>query len=314
MELEKTAETYSRSEIRRILSLKENSLRAWERLCLVRAQDSYDFEGLIALRTLQRLKESKVSPTKMQKVMHSLRLRLSEVEKPLQELKIVSDGTRILVELPGAKIEALTGQMLFQFDTKALHSVATIKVQSEVDGYQRLSSTESLFQYALDLERAGAHGNDVIEVYEKVLSLNPDAAGALINLGTQFYLQDRFSRAEKCYEKALKIFPGYPLAHYNLGNLHEQAARLEEAVIHYRSAILHEESYADAYYNLALVYERLEQFGEARNHWQAYLKLDPSGPWATIARQKQERLDHHISDEVMTKANPTARNLPDIGH
>jgi hypothetical protein len=37
---------------------------------------------------------------------------------------------------------------------------------------------------------------------------------------------------------------------------------------------------------LAFVCDKLHAFGEAREHWQAYVNLDPIGPWSVYARQR----------------------------
>ncbi len=44
--------------------------------------------------------------------------------------------------------------------------------------------------------------------------------------------------------------------------------------------------YADAHLNLALLYEKLGLRRRAREHWRRYAQLDPSGPWADVARQR----------------------------
>ena len=44
-----------------------------------------------------------------------------------------------------------------------------------------------------------------------------------------------------------------------------------------------------ALFNLAMVLEELGAAGEARPHWEAFLRLDPEGPWAEVARKHLER-------------------------
>ena len=48
--------------------------------------------------------------------------------------------------------------------------------------------------------------------------------------------------------------------------------------------------YADAHYNLALAWERLDERRKALRHWDIYLKLDPSGPWASHAREQAKKI------------------------
>ena len=291
MESAKASESYTRSEIRRILGINENRLRSWERLGLTEVRDRYSFADLISLKTLQSLRENRIPATRIQEALHRLRLRLSNVRRPLDELKIVSDGRRIAVEMPGEKMEALTGQMIFNFDAGALRSVATLESQQSSSARsRRADGGESLFQYALELERHGTPANDIVDVYRQVLECNPGAAGAWINIGTQHYRQGRLSLAEHSYQQALQVFPEYALAYFNLGNVCEDTDRLEEAAEHYRQALRYRTDYADAHYNLALVQEQRKHFLEAAKHWQAYLNLDSSSPWSNIARRKRECL------------------------
>lgn len=291
MESAKASESYTRSEIRRILGINENRLRSWERLGLTEVRDRYSFADLISLKTLQSLRENRIPATRIREALHSLRLRLSNVRRPLDELKIVSDGRRIAVEMPGEKMEALTGQMIFDFDAEALRSVATLESQQTSPAQTaQADGAESLFQYALELEGSDAPAKEIVDVYRKVLERNPGAAGAWINIGTLHYRQGRLKLAERCYERALEVFPDYALAHFNLGNVCEDGERLEEAAEHYRNALRCRTDYADAHYNLALIEERRRHYLEAAKHWQAYLNLDSSSPWSKIARRKRESL------------------------
>lgn len=287
----KAAEAYTRSEIRRILGINENSLRSWERLGLAEVKKSYTFSDLISLKTLQSLRANRISARTIREALHQLRLRLANVTRPLDELKIVSDGRRIAVELPGERMEALTGQMLFDFDAKTLKPGATLEFRKDApEASPGGDKSESWFQYALEMERSGAAPNEIINVYQKVVACNPGAAGAWLNMGTLHYRQHLLPLAERCYNEALQAYPEYALAHYNLGHICEETGRLEEAVHHYRSALQFQPDYGDAHFNLALVEERRQRFVEAIRHWQAYLEFDSSSPWSQIARTNRERL------------------------
>ena len=287
----KAAEAYTRPEIRRILGINENSLRSWERLGLAKAKDTYTFADLISLKTLQSLRDKRISAKQIRDALHQLRLRLEDVTRPLDELKIVSDGRRIAVELPGERMEALTGQMLFDFDAKTVRSAATLEFRKgDPQPPDGVESSESWFQYALEMERSGAAPKEIIDVYRKVVDCNPDAAGAWVNMGTLHYRQHLLQMAEQCYNEALQAYPEYALAHFNLGNVCEDTGRLYEATQHYETALRYRPDYGDAHYNLALLEERRQRVLAALKHWQAYLEFDSSSPWSDIARRKHKRL------------------------
>jgi tetratricopeptide (TPR) repeat protein len=65
---------------------------------------------------------------------------------------------------------------------------------------------------------------------------------------------------------------------------------VSEAIQTYLTAIQLAPTYADAHYNLALAYEKVKEARKALKHWQAYVKLDGTGPWATHARSQIKRI------------------------
>ncbi len=285
------ATAYSRAEVRRILKINENRLRSWERMGLCKPQQRFEFADLIALKTLQKLRENRIPAERIEQSLESLREKLSGIDHPLWELKIVSDGRRVAVELPGGKMEALTGQMLFNFEASTLRPVATFEDPKQPrNDVHRVEKSELWFQKGLEREEKGEPPESIVDAYSQALDLNPNAAGAWINIGTVHYREGDLREAEFSYRQGLKVFPDYALAHFNLGNICEEMGRLEEADDHYKAAISLDDAYPDAHYNLALVKERLDQPMAAAKHWRRYLDLDPASPWSHIARQQLDSL------------------------
>jgi len=58
----------------------------------------------------------------------------------------------------------------------------------------------------------------------------------------------------------------------------DETGRVQEAIQTYQAAASGS-TYADAHYNLALAYEKIKEPRKALKHWQAYVKLDSTGPW-----------------------------------
>ncbi|MGH9660169.1 MAG: tetratricopeptide repeat protein, partial [Bryobacteraceae bacterium] len=220
----------------------------------------------------------------------SLKEKLSEVEHPLSELKILSDGKSITVQIAGRRMEAITGQMLFDFDTGELGGVKTMATQTRSQRAAIEKQAELWFQRGLDLEERNAPLGEAIEAYKKAVDLNPAAAGALVNLGTIYYHLRKFSEAEQFYQQAVDADPQYPLAQFNLGNLWDEWGDLEKAARHYGLALKLNPNYADAHYNMALLCERTGDFLKATRHWKIYLKIDPASSWSSIARRQLEKL------------------------
>jgi tetratricopeptide (TPR) repeat protein len=274
--------------VRRKFGITERQLKSWEREGLLRAAESYSFSDLIAIQTLIKLRENRIRSRQIGQALASLRQKLDWVKQPLSELRIASDGRKITVHVAGQKMEAVSGQILFDFDASSLGAVTAFPERKLPAN--RVREAESWFQRGLELEETGAPVEQAIEAYLKALELNPAAAGALVNLGTIFYRQRKLVDAEKYYREAIDADPNYPLANFNLGNLYDEQGRLEQAALYYRRALELSPNYADAHFNLALLCERTGDNLKAVHHWKNYLKLDGSGQWAEIARKQLERL------------------------
>ncbi len=250
--------------------------------------ESYSFSDLIAIQTLIKLRENHIQPRQIGRALESLRQKLDGVKQPLSELRIVSNGRKIAVQLAGQKMEAISGQILLDFEVGGMGGVRSFPESKH--SANRLRESEVWFQRGLELEETGAPVEEAIRAYEKVLELNPTAAGALVNLGTIYYRQRKFVEAEKYYVRAIHADASYPLAQFNLGNLYDEQNRVDEALHHYRQALALNPKYADAHFNLALLCERTGDNLKAVHHWKAYLKLDNTGQWADIARRQLDRL------------------------
>lgn len=298
-------ESYSREAILKILRLSQRQLAAWQKQGLVPAAP-YSFSDLIALKTIQKLRQNNIPLQRIQKSLAALKRKLSQVERPLSELKIGCDGQRVIVNYQGADMQADTGQLLFNFDTRRLQAtLRAFQVTSTPAAVaEQKRKAEEWFLKGLELEEDPETAQQATGAYLKAVELNPEAAGAYINLGTIYYNLRRLEDAEKCYRAAIAIDPHYPLALFNLGNVYDEQGKLPEARRFYEGALQVSPNYADAHYNLALVYEKLSLRPRAVHHWRAYLRLDPTSPWAAYARQQ---LSHGSLRVVPPKGPPAPK-------
>jgi tetratricopeptide (TPR) repeat protein len=273
-----------------MLRVTERQLRSWGRQGFI-GNDAqvFSFHDLIALKTLLKLREQRIAPRTIGRALHSLKTKLAGVERPLSELKIISDGGKIAVQIGGQKMDAISGQLLLNFEEADLQKLASFPVKRP-DPVVKEREAEAHFQLGLQLEETGAPVEQAIAAYKKAIAANPCAAGALVNLGTLYYRMRKFSDAEAHYQKAIEADPKYPLAHFNLGNLYDEIGEIDQARRHYEAALAVNPSYSDAHFNLALLCERCGQALQAVGHWKAYLKLDGSSSWARVARRQLERL------------------------
>ncbi len=285
-------QSFSRKDVQRMLGISERQLRRWEQQELVPRQDEFGFTDLIALRSLQKLRQSRVPTQSIRRAVRALRQKLGAGEDPLKELKIFSEGRKVAVVLEGQKMEPVSGQLLLDFDAEELSRLLSFPADRETpaESAHRLRAAEEWFEKGLALEQVGAPLEEIIEAYERALTLDPTSAGTLVNLGTIYYHRRNWPEAERCYKEALDADPEYALAHFNLGNLYDEIGDRQRAMLHYSSALQVNPTYADAHYNLALLHQTQGEVLKAVRHWKAYLKLDSSSSWSIIARRELDKL------------------------
>ncbi|HXM34345.1 MAG TPA: tetratricopeptide repeat protein [Pyrinomonadaceae bacterium] len=273
---------FTRTEFQRLLDVTDKQLTYWERLRLVSprkggSEKFYDFRDLISLRTAKQLIEKGVSANRLRRSLVALNQKLTEVQAPLTELRIISNGRDIIVERDGARLEPISGQFVLNFDTRELRD----KVR-----YMPERSAEDWYSLALQYEGDADSRAAAIDAYQHVLAANPQHVEALINLGMLCYDDGDLERANNCFHQAVALNQNSAIGQFNLGSVLEELGQLEDARQHLRVAVRIEPLYADAHYNLAFVCDKLGARAEAREHWKRYVELDPASPWCNYARER----------------------------
>ena len=285
---------FSPENVQRILGLTARQLDYWDRLRLVSPQKEeenrfYDFRDLIGLRTVKQLVEEGVPANRLRRALAALREKLVQVQAPLTELRILSDGKDVIVERHGARLEPLSGQFVLNFETRDLNEKVRVIAERDADEWLAL---------ALEYEADKKTRTEAMEAYDRALRIDPTKVGALLNSGTLHYEDGNLEKASEYFGRAISLEPDSPLAHFNLGSVLEEMGDLDAARKHLRQAVRLDPNYPDAQYNLAYVCEKLGAFAEARKHWLEYLKLDPIGPWSDYARQ---RLSSHVAAKSVSR-------------
>lgn len=287
-------QSFSREEARRFLRVSERQLRSWEQQGLIPQRDDFALNDLLAINTLIKLRDSGVPTRKIRRALEAVREKIKDLEDPLTQLRIYSEQGRIRVDIDGSTMEPVSGQLLLNFGpaeiNKLLAFPAARAEPAEVLRNKLRIEAEMLFEKGLEMEHSGGPIADTIAVYEHAISLDPNATGALVNLGTIHFNSRRYDKAEQYYLRAIEADPDYALAHFNLGNLYDEQGRRTRALEHYGLALKANPQYADAHYNMALLCQTMGEAMKAVHHWTAYLKIDPASSWAVIARRELGKL------------------------
>ncbi len=298
VELTPGSGAWQRDDVCRKLNISARQLSAWEKLGFLSPGESLAFPDLVALKTLRRLRELRIPNGKIKDAVTSLKNRLEDIDQPLAQLRITTEGRRIAVHVSGSRMEAISGQLLLDFGEQEIEKLRAFPMKPEPSTPEKAAvdeeKAEFWFQRGLALEETGAPIDAAIDAYRKALEANPAAPGALVNLGTILFRQRKFKLAREHYERAVAADPTYPLAHFNLGNLADEQGDFELARKCYLEAARLNPRYADAYFNLALLAERTNDILRAIGYWNTYLKLDMTSSWARAARKQLDKLKRSV--------------------
>ena len=284
-----TCAVYSRADLLRILHITPRQLANWERIGLVTSAETYSFSDLLELKKVRDLCAMSVRPTVIRQSLEAMRKQAAGVEKPLREAGAWSTRKhRVAFRHDGKLLEPIAGQFLMDFSER--EKVLTSTPVPRPEPAPRDDEVASWFTRGIALEEDPGTQAEAISAYHKVLEIEPAHAAAHINLGTLYYNRQDFPLAEKHYRQAIEADPRYALAYFDLGNVLDETGRVQDAIQSYKTALQLAPTYADAHYNLALAYEKLREPRKALKHWQAYIKLDTSGPWSVHARNQIKRI------------------------
>jgi Tfp pilus assembly protein PilF len=281
---------FTRSEISRLLDITPARLRTLDRAGIVSptgrrlGRRAYTFSDLIALRTAQSLLQRKVRLRDVTRAIGALKRTLPKVTRPLQELRIVSDGQRVVVRTQDGAFEPLTGQMLLDFDVRSLRD-DVVRVLRPSAGRERARTAYELYLRASQLDEDPPTMDEAERLYRQAISLDPWLAIAYTNLGNIRFRRQDPEGAEALYRKALEIDARQPEAQYNLGYVTLERGDPEGSIPLFLGAIQADPKFADAYFNLAMAYEQVGESQKARPFWKNYIQLEPSGTWTEIAKR-----------------------------
>jgi tetratricopeptide (TPR) repeat protein len=287
---EPLTDLFTSGEISRLLGISQARLRTFDRAGVVsptgrrRGRRAYSFSDLIALRTAQSLLERRVRLRDVTRAVGALKRSLPKVTRPLQELRIVSDGQRVIVHTTDGAFEPLTGQMVLDFEVKALRD-DVVRVLRPSAGRERARTAYELYLRASQLDEDPLSMDDAEVLYREAISLDPWLAIAYTNLGNIRFRRHDADAAEVLYKKALEIDNRQPEAQYNLGYVMLERGQPDLSVPLFHGAIEADPKFADAYFNLAMAYEQIGETSKARPFWKSYISLEPSGTWTEIAKR-----------------------------
>ena len=237
---EPLTDLFSGTEIARLLDVTPARLRTLDRAGVVsptgrrKGRRAYTFSDLIALRTAQTLLSQRVRLRDVTRAVSALKRTLPKVTRPLQELRIVSDGQRVVVHTQDGAFEPLTGQMVLDFEVKSLRD-DVVRVLRPSAGRERARTAYELYLRASQLDEDPATMDEAERLYNEAIGLDPWLAIAYTNLGNIRFRRHDAEGAETLYRRALEIDARQPEAQYNLGYVMLERGEPESSIPRHRS-------------------------------------------------------------------------------
>jgi Flp pilus assembly protein TadD len=145
-------------------------------------------------------------------------------------------------------------------------AVSQLSIASSVG--DNLVEANNLLGLAYD--RLGWH-REAIEAYERALSVKPNDAVVLANLGNSHYAAMNYGAALKRLKQAARLSPATAVIHNNLGVVQARTGKYDDAFKSFARA----GGEYDAHVKLADILETVKRDREAAKHYEAALRLQP---------------------------------------
>jgi tetratricopeptide (TPR) repeat protein len=270
---------YTTRKVANLVGLAPDRVRAFARAGLLTAtRDArgwyrYSIQDVVLLRTAKGLKDAYVSPRKIWMSLRKLKNALP-CGRPLSTVRVLVHDTNVLVQDRESLWHSESGQLELDLSmsdlTKGIEPLvkrAAAAVRNQKDG-----TSDDWFRMGLDFELV--HDTEQAKMaYRQALSLNPDHAGAHVNLGRRLHDEGRIKDAEQHYLAALERMPNHINALVYLAHALEERKQFDDAIAAYKKALRIDPDFADAHYHLARLYEREGRQQSALRHVARYQSL-----------------------------------------
>ena len=142
-------------------------------------------------------------------------------------------------------------------------------------------SVQTYFQAALTAKSQDMTG-EAIQLFKKVIDLDPDHPEAYLHLGNLYFFQRQdIEKAQNMYREAVRIDQDNKIAYNNIGVTYLHQERYGKAEANFKAALKRDPGYVDALYNLACVATRQGRSGEAVNYLRSAAGINPeAASWA----------------------------------
>jgi tetratricopeptide (TPR) repeat protein len=267
---------YRAPDVARLLDLPVAEVRRLARAGFVvprrgpRNELRFSFQDLVLLRAAAGLVHRSMPAARVRRALARLRKQLPE-GRSLASVHVSAEGDEVVVRDGGARWTPESGQVLLDFEVADLARKVAPLVRAEAKRPRARLDAESWYEWGCDLEDAAPA--EAQKAYRQAVALEPEHAGAHLNLGRLLHEAGDARAAEFHYRLAVGDRALRATASFNLGVALEDQGLHDEALLAYARALEADRGLADAHHNLARLLERLGRRQDALRHLAAYRKL-----------------------------------------
>ncbi len=292
------------------LNVPIGTIRRWERLGLIRPVRKvyrlpyFDYSEAAGVRRLSELLAAGIPLPQLESSLMKLRTMLPGLDRPLAQLNLLAQDSRLLVRDTHGLVEPTTGQRCFDFvppappgEPLALEEVLLAGRPVAADGKLAACPTTVHAHWSADQwfeegcrlldehDTAGA-----IEALRSALMSRPGSPEINFHLAEALFREENQEGALERYYAAVEADHEYLESWTQIGCIHAAQGKLQSSLEAFSIALSVHADYPDAHWHVADVLVQLGRPDEAAAHWRKYLEYDRRGPWADQARQRLEAI------------------------
>lgn len=140
--------------------------------------------------------------------------------------------------------------------------------------YQRSEENQKLFERASEASQSKKK-DEAILLFKQLVQTDEKDFVALTELGTLYFISEKFSEAEDAYKKSLEQKPTFTLTQLNLGKLYLAQKKPEKAVVILINAIIGEPTSPDLNHYLGEAFLQIKKGSKAVIYLNEAIRLAP---------------------------------------
>jgi tetratricopeptide (TPR) repeat protein len=232
----------------------------------------FSFQDVVLLRTALQLRNARTTPRKLREALTRLKRELPD-ELPLSGIRVAAEGDSIVVKSGPSRWDAITGQMLLDFEVAEV--AGDVVILDAAPERKSLAAAQARERYELAEQLMKSEPGAAELHYRRAIELSPEPFyAAYVDLGALLCEQaHRCEAALHVFDEALRHFPGDAILHFNRAVALDAMDRFDDAKQSYEQCLAIDPDYADAHHNLAIL---LDKRGDRRGlirHLNAYRRL-----------------------------------------